>query len=175
MTILRTVAPIVLILGIAAGCTTAGAAPTTAPASQAPAAANQTPAAAATAASVTIGTATAAGLGTYLTGPNGLTLYTTSADTATSSSCTGSCATAWPPLTVPAGGQAVAGTGVTGKLGTLVRADGTTQVTYGGLPLYGWQGDAKPGDTTGQNVHGFVVASAGGAAPVPSTSAKSRY
>jgi predicted lipoprotein with Yx(FWY)xxD motif len=175
MNILRTVAPLVLILGIAAGCTAAGAAPTQAPASQAPAAASQTPAAAASSATVTINMATAPALGAYLTGPNGLTLYTTSADTATSSSCTGSCATAWPPLTVPAGGQAVAGTGVTGTLGTLVRADGTTQVTYGGLPLYGWQGDAKPGDTTGQNVHGFLVAAVGGAAPVPSGSVKPRY
>ena len=137
MNILRTAAPLVLVLGIAAGCTTAGAAPTAtpAPASQAPAAASQTPAAAMSPATVTLNTATAAGLGAYLIGPNGLTLYTKTGDTATSSTCTGGCATAWPPLTVPAGGQAVAGTGVTGKLGTLVRADGTTQVTYAGAAV----------------------------------------
>ena len=177
MNILRTVTPLVLILGIAAGCTTAGAAPTAtpAPASQAPAGASQTPAPAASAATVTIGTATAPGLGAYLTGPSGLTLYTKTGDSATSSTCTGGCATAWPPLTVPAGGQAVAGTGVTGKLGTLVRADGTTQVTYAGLPLYGWQGDSKPGDVTGENVNGFLVATVGGPAPVPSSSVKPRY
>jgi predicted lipoprotein with Yx(FWY)xxD motif len=48
--------------------------------------------------------------------------------------------------------------GVTGKLGTLTRPDGTTQVTYNGRPLYGWQNDAKPGDVTGQGIGGFTVA-----------------
>jgi predicted lipoprotein with Yx(FWY)xxD motif len=97
-------------------------------------------------------------LGPVLTGPNGLTLYTRTGDTATSSTCTGSCATNWPPLTVAAGATATAGTGVTGTLATLTRADGTIQVTYNGLPLYGWKNDAKPGDVTGQGVGGFSVA-----------------
>ncbi len=98
------------------------------------------------------------GLGPVLAGPNGLTLYTRKGDTATSSTCTGGCAAAWPPLTVAAGGKATAGPGVHGTLGTLTRADGTTQVTYNGLPLYGWQSDTKPGDTTGQGVGGFSIA-----------------
>jgi len=51
-------------------------------------------------------------------------------------------------------GQPTAGAGVTGQLGTLTRADGTTQVTYNGMPLYYWFKDAQPGDTTGQNVGG---------------------
>ena len=97
-------------------------------------------------------------LGPVLTGPNGLTLYTRSGDTATSSSCTGQCAIAWPPLTVPAGAAATGGPGVTGKFGTLKRADGSTQVTYNGRPLYGWQGDSNPGDVTGQGTAGFSVA-----------------
>jgi predicted lipoprotein with Yx(FWY)xxD motif len=97
-------------------------------------------------------------LGPVLTAANGLTLYVHAGDTATSSTCTGGCATAWPPLAVAAGGSATAGAGVTGTLGTLTRADGTTQVTYKGLPLYGWQNDTKPGDVTGQNIAGFTVA-----------------
>lgn len=97
-------------------------------------------------------------LGPVLTGPNGLTLYTHKGDTATSSTCTGGCAAAWPPLTVAAGGRPTAAAGVLGTPGTLKRADGTTQVTYNGLPLYGWQSDAKPGDTTGEGVGGFSVA-----------------
>ena len=97
-------------------------------------------------------------LGPVLTGPNGLTLYTRTGDTATTSSCTGQCATAWPPLTVATGATATGGTGVTGTFATLTRADGTLQVTYNGLPLYGWQKDAKPGDVTGQGVGGFSVA-----------------
>ncbi len=106
---------------------------------------------------VTVGMATTS-LGPVLVGPNGLTLYTHAGDTASSSSCTGGCATAWPPLTVAAGAAATGGTGVSGSFATLTRADGTTQVTYNGLPLYGWQSDSKPGDVTGQGVDGFSVA-----------------
>jgi predicted lipoprotein with Yx(FWY)xxD motif len=111
-----------------------------------------------------------------------MALYTHAGDTATSSTCTGGCASAWPPLTTT--GPPTAGSGVTGQLGTLTRADATTQVTYGGLPLYYWQGDTKAGDVTGNGANGFSVAlvggiapapSASGAPPAPSSSAKSRY
>ena len=120
----------------------------------------------ASAAGVTIGTASSANFGTVLTGPNGMTLYTHAGDSATSSTCTGQCATAWPPLATT--GQPSAGAGVTGQLGTLTRSDGTTQVTDGGLPLYYWQGDAKAGDVTGNGVNGFSVATISGAGPSPS-------
>jgi hypothetical protein len=63
------------------------------------------------------------------------------------------------------------GFGVTGQLGTLTRADGTTQVSYRGLPLYYWQGDKKPGDATGNGIDGFSVATVSGSAPMPSASA----
>jgi predicted lipoprotein with Yx(FWY)xxD motif len=103
-----------------------------------------------------------------LTGPNGMTLYTHAGDTATSSSCTGSCATTWPPLETK--GQPAAGAGVTGQLGTLTRPDGGTQVTYRGLPLYYWQGDAKAGDATGNGVEGFSIATVSGSGAVPNPS-----
>jgi len=134
------------------------------------------------AASVIVGSASSPGFGTILTGPNGMTLYTHAGDSATSSTCTGSCATAWPPL--PTTGQPSAGAGVTGQLGTLTRADGTTQVTYDGLPLYYWEGDAKPGDETGNGIDGFAVATVGGvgsmpqpsvAAPAPTSAGGSGY
>ena len=89
---------------------------------------------------VTINAASAPNFGTVLTGPNGLTLYTFAGD------CTGDCAKEWPPLTGT--GQPTAGPGVTGQLGTKTRADGSTQVTYNGLPLYYWEGDKKAGDVT---------------------------
>jgi predicted lipoprotein with Yx(FWY)xxD motif len=105
--------------------------------------------------------------GMILTGPNGMTLYTHAGDTATSSTCDGACATAWPPLATT--GQPTAGAGVSGQLGTLTRADGTTQVTYAGRPLYYWQGDTTAGAVTGNGVEGFSVATIG-AGPVPITS-----
>jgi predicted lipoprotein with Yx(FWY)xxD motif len=120
------------------------------------------------AAGVTVGTASSAEFGTVLTGPNGMTLYTYAGDTATSSTCTGSCAASWPPLATT--GQPTAGAGVTGQLGTASRPDGTTQVTYDGHPLYYWEGDTKAGDVTGDGVEGFSVARVGAARVVPQAS-----
>jgi predicted lipoprotein with Yx(FWY)xxD motif len=49
--------------------------------------------------------------------------------------CYGDCAVAWPPVLTR--GEPVAGRGVrSGLLGTTKRRDGSTQVTYGGHPLY---------------------------------------
>jgi predicted lipoprotein with Yx(FWY)xxD motif len=124
---------------------------------------------ASSAAGVIVNAASSPGLGMVLTGPNGMTLYTHAGDTATSSTCTGACATAWPPLDTT--GQPMAGTGVTGSLGTLTRPDGTTQVSFGGHPLYYWQGDTKAGDVTGNGIEGFTVAMVGAAAPKPHASA----
>jgi predicted lipoprotein with Yx(FWY)xxD motif len=160
---------LVAIALLAAACSSpaATAPPTTAPATATPAASTaESPASSAPASSASSSAAAAgvvvnmatSSLGPVLTGPNGLTLYTRTGDTATTSSCTGQCATAWPPLTVGAGATATGGTGVTGTFATLTRADGTLQVTYNGLPLYGWQKDAKAGDVTGQGVGGFSVA-----------------
>ena len=116
--------------------------------------------------------------GSVLVGPNGMTLYTYGKDGMDSSACTGGCASAWPPLTVPAGQQPTAGSGVSGTLATFARADGTAQVSFNGHPLYYWQGDKAAGDVTGDGVNGFAVATASGAgaAPAaPSPSASSKY
>lgn len=126
-----------------------------------------------TAGAVTVGSASSS-LGTYLTGPSGKTLYTHAGDSMNTSTCTGQCLTAWPALTVAAGQQPAAGSGVTGTLGTFSRSDGGLQVTYNGLPLYYWQGDTKAGDTTGQGVAGFTVALVAGATSgTPAASASS--
>ena len=64
------------------------------------------------------------------------------------------CASAWPPLT--ASGTPRAGSGVSAKLlGTTKRADGKTEITYAGHPLYLYAGDQKAGDTTGQGLDQF--------------------
>jgi predicted lipoprotein with Yx(FWY)xxD motif len=120
--------------------------------------------------SVTVGTASSGSLGTFLTGPDGKTLYIHAGDSANTSTCSGSCLTAWPALSLSAGQQPAAGNGVSGQLGTFSRPDGGLQVTYNGLPLYYWQGDAKAGDVTGQGISGFTVALAAGGGPAPSSS-----
>lgn len=99
-------------------------------------------------------------LGAFLVAANGLTLYTFAKDTAGVSNCNDKCASAWPALTVDASATPVAGTGVTGKLGTITRADGKTQVTYNGKPLYFFAKDKVAGDTNGQAVGNvwYVVA-----------------
>lgn len=89
--------------------------------------------------------------GTIIVAGNGMTVYTFTQDIPNDgkSACYGPCATIWPPVTVPSGKAPSAGPGATGKLGTIRRTDGTTQVTYNGLPLYFYHSDTKPGDTFG--------------------------
>ena len=98
---------------------------------------------------------------TILVGENGMTLYYYTPDKGAGKvTCTGQCLTAWPPLLLPSGVDKPTGeSGVTGTLTTLPSPNGGMQVVYNGWPMYYWQKDTKPGDTTGQNVGGkwFVV------------------
>jgi predicted lipoprotein with Yx(FWY)xxD motif len=106
-------------------------------------------------------------LGKFLVDSKGRTLYLFVADTGSSSTCSGACAGAWPPLTTSQ--KPSAGSGVKASLlGTTKRSDGTTEVTYAGHPLYYYAGDTAPGQTTGQNLSQFgapwyVVAPSGAA------------
>lgn len=61
--------------------------------------------------------------------------------------CNGLCASVWPPLLFSDGVPS----GMPG-LGGILRADGSSQVTYEGRPLYFYSGDAAPGDTLGQGL-----------------------
>ena len=82
---------------------------------------------------------------------SGRTLYAFVPDTATTSACSGQCATTWPPLV----SAAAPGAGLdAGDFATITRSDGTTQVTFYGHPLYFFVGDAKPGDTNGEGILG---------------------
>jgi len=104
-----------------------------------------------------------------LTNSAGFTLYWFAPDTSTTSKCTGSCATYWPPLKGPAS----AGSGVTGTLGVITRPDGTMQATYDGHPLYTYAGDTSPGQSKGNglNASGGVwhEVTISGAAPASGT------
>ena len=83
-----------------------------------------------------------------LTNAGGYTLYWFAPDTPSKSACYGTCAAYWPPVT----GRPIAGPGVTGKLGTIGRTGGGTQVTYDGHPLYTYVGDSAPGQSTGNDI-----------------------
>jgi predicted lipoprotein with Yx(FWY)xxD motif len=116
-----------------------------------------------------------AAFGAFLVDASGMTLYTFTRDSSEQSACTGDCAAAWPPLLVENDQPLTAGEGLPGTLGTITRMDGTLQLTYNGLPLYTYAGDAQPGDASGQGLNGawFVVlpdqqrASAPAAVPAP--------
>ena len=95
----------------------------------------------------TLKTASIGGV-TVLTNASGFTLYWFAPDTATRSACYGTCAGYWPPVT----GTPSAGPGITGKLGTIKRSDGTTQVAYNGHPLYTYVGDTAPGQAFGNGI-----------------------
>lgn len=128
---------------------------------------------------VSIALANVGSLGTVLVNGSGMTVYRFSHDATGMSNCTGGCLTLWPAVTVPAGTKPVAGHGIdASQLGTITRPDGTTQVTYKGMPLYTYSGDHSAGQATGQNVAGswFVVTTtgspsptSGGAAPTTTT------
>ena len=109
---------------------------------------------------------------TVLTSTQGFTLYMFAPDTGAASKCNGSCAQIWPPVT----GPVIAGPGITGTLGTITRADGATQATYNGHPLYTYVGDTRPGQVNGNNLnlngglwHEVTVSGRGsrGQVPVP--------
>jgi predicted lipoprotein with Yx(FWY)xxD motif len=109
-----------------------------------------------------------------LTTAKGFTVYWFAIDTMTKSKCNGSCSHYWPPVK----GPVTAGHGVTGKLGTIKRDDGTLQATYNGHPLYTYVGDTAPGQNKGNglNISGglwYEVTVTGSAAPAPSPSQSS--
>jgi predicted lipoprotein with Yx(FWY)xxD motif len=126
-------------------------------------------------------TAQNAGVGaSTLVNAHGLTLYHLSGEQngkfiCTSAACTG----VWRPLTVA---SASTPTGAE-SLGTVMRPDGTEQVTYKGMPLYTFAQDTKAGQAKGQGVKDVGTwsavtassssASAPAATPTTSTPAKS--
>lgn len=140
------------VAALAAGCSSksvnSGATPSPS-ATTAPASAGSTSAASGAAVLKTASTP----LGTILVDGSGRTLYLFKADTGTTSTCNGACAQAWPPDLTNGKPQE---TGLNAALvGTTVRADHSTEVTYHGHPLYYFADDSGPGQTNGQGVNAF--------------------
>jgi predicted lipoprotein with Yx(FWY)xxD motif len=109
---------------------------------------------------------------TVLTNSKGFTLYSFAPDTPTASHCNGTCAQNWPPVTGPA-----TASGVTGTFGTIKRADGSTQATFDGHPLYAFVGDTAPGQNKGNGLNAagglWHEITTSGTAPAGSSSAGS--
>jgi predicted lipoprotein with Yx(FWY)xxD motif len=103
------------------------------------------------AATVSTGSST---LGRILVDGRGRTLYLFEKDTRGRSACSGTCATYWPPL-LTHGRLSARGGAAASLLGTIRRADGTTQVTYAGHPVNRYLPDVRPGQTLGQDSHDF--------------------
>jgi predicted lipoprotein with Yx(FWY)xxD motif len=93
-------------------------------------------------------------LGTFLVDGNGRALYLWDADHGSKSTCSGACAQAWPPVTTT-GTPKASGAVKASLLGTTKRADGSSEVTYAGHPLYTFAGDTQAGQTNGQGSNGF--------------------
>lgn len=101
----------------------------------------------------TLGLGTSEELGDYLIGPDGMTVYLFTPDPLDASVCSGQCLENWPPLTVESADAITVAEGIPGEVGTIEREDnGALQVTYNGIPLYYWNRDDAPGDTTGHGV-----------------------
>jgi len=130
------------------------------------------------------------GIGRALVNTSGMTIYTpkTPAERTGNIKCTGSCLSFWFPVTAssvnPGSG------GLPGKLGTVHRPDGKSQLTYNGRPLYTFRLDTAAGQVHGNNYTDsfngttftwqVVTASgkppgAGGPAPSPSYNYQSGY
>jgi predicted lipoprotein with Yx(FWY)xxD motif len=160
---------------LAAGCSSSS------PASPAAAAAGSSPASTPAAAGSSAPASGSGALKTTMIGGTavvtnaaGYTLYWFAPDTSTTSKCTGTCATYWPPVK----GPVTAGAGVTGTLSTITRSDGTTQATYDGHPLYTYVADTAPGEAKGNDINAsgglwYEVTVSGSAAPASSPTAKS--
>jgi predicted lipoprotein with Yx(FWY)xxD motif len=107
---------------------------------------------AATGSTSTVSAQNVPNVGTVLVNTDGKTLYFTDQESSGSILCESACTSIWIPLTVADGTTPTAGAGVAGALGTVMRPEGTTQVTYEGKPLYLFSLDTGAGQAGGNGV-----------------------
>ena len=128
----------VAVAGLAAGCGSTAAGSSAGGTQQA-------------AGAITVSTRQITGVGTVLTDQSGKTLYTPEQEASGTIKCTGSCLSFWFPVQVRAGTALRAPGSVTGKLGTIRRPGGMTQLTINGRPLYTFRLDQAPGQAHGND------------------------
>lgn len=127
----------------------------------------------------TVTTASSGTLGkTILVDSQGMALYHLTAETAGKFICaSASCVAIWHPLTVSSGATP---TSSVGSIGVVKRPDGSSQVTYNGMPLYTFAQDKAAGEANGQGikdvgtwttitVSGTTGSTGGAAQPEPSS------
>ena len=96
----------------------------------------------------TVSLASVSGVGKVLVTAKGFALYSPVQEKSGTIRCTGSCTSIWVPLTTtgtPTGPSNV-------NLGTVMRPDGKTQVTFNGKPLYRFAPDRSPKSVGGNDV-----------------------
>jgi len=98
----------------------------------------------------TVSTMSVSGTGTVLVDSSGQALYASVQESAAGKVlCTGACNSFWQPLA--ASGKVTSSGSIGGKLATVKRPDGSTQVTYNGAPLYTFTQDS-PGNVKGNGL-----------------------
>jgi predicted lipoprotein with Yx(FWY)xxD motif len=97
-------------------------------------------------------------LGLTLVDATGHVLYQYGPDPKGSSTCTGACATAWPPLTVPGTTVTVGPSLPAAQFSTITGPGGIHIVADAGHALYRFAADTKAGETSGEGVGGFKAA-----------------
>jgi predicted lipoprotein with Yx(FWY)xxD motif len=103
---------------------------------------------------VVIGTRNEPGLGTVLVDGQGKTVYQFVPDAGKHVTCTGGCASVWPPVMLPSGAHISGSGGVKASLlGSDPDPSGGRVVTYAGWPLYTYVADGSPGSHTGQGIN----------------------
>ncbi|HUQ00749.1 MAG TPA: hypothetical protein VM093_09860 [Aeromicrobium sp.] len=90
-------------------------------------------------------------LGKIVVDGKGRTVYTYADDDqgGAKSTCKDACLDAWPPVPAPAKPDV---DDLSGDVGVAKDANGDSQLTYNGWPLYYYAGDQKAGDTMGQGM-----------------------
>jgi predicted lipoprotein with Yx(FWY)xxD motif len=110
-------------------------------------------------------------VGTVMTS-DGFTLYRYAKDRATppTSACTGTCVASWSPV---AADQAPVPYAVDAKLlGSVVRPDGSKQLTVAGWPVYRYVKDTAPGFVNGQGGLWQAVGADGNPLPITAAAVK---
>lgn len=115
---------------------------------------------------IRLSTVDGADWGVHVVVGEGMSVYLYEPDEGGAIACVDACTNNWPPV--------IADSDITvgeeldrGLVDTVERPDGTSQVTYGGHPLYTYVRDAEAGDANGQGLGGaFFLLSPGGDAVV---------